>query len=1708
MTASPFSPAAAVPDTAFVRDRLVALLLSLNRAAARDVPEDELAAAVAASGLADGWLGELLAGPDRDAVLAGLPEWLTVSDAAGLAALAEVSSGVGTEPSAAPPASPAHRRVQRLLPALGDELPDQLCELWAECPVRLDPAGRAGGSAHAAVVDTAGGRVAITLGEVSASVGGPGWIRPVEWAGRYLIEAREAVVALLAGFGAAEAGGRPALPVAAGSAWPEDPAVGLGYALDILAEVTGLPRPDVVALGVRADGQSFAPMTEDDLAGRVEALALIGVREVLAPTAQGWVKAGPGDSRAPLPGLPGARTLDGAAAAVWGEPWAEWKHARHREELLRLGWVPQPLKAARPDDPVARQVADLREIFQGKDKDKEKDKERESEREGGAGGRKPTGRARRVAVVGGTVRSGKTTIAAQLADDLRGRGWQVQAISSTRGELPDRDPLIEAARRAIDLIERDEGKPCLLILDGLLPLQGGNKAVDELLPLVSEAVRSSVLALLEYDVSANFEWSTDSVDVVPAVVGGPHLEDFVKAVALARPDRFDCDAGLAEVRRSDGSRDLERIIRVMSTGGGEDPVLACFDGLGLAQQEAVADLAAASLIHSGIPEGTLAELDVTEEQQAALGVENLDGQGLGQGLARIPCVEDCTRILQRVLQIREEIEEGDDRDEPERVPVPGEDRLRAEVVDRLTPRGEELMRHESREVLTWLLGARLYRARVAAELLDRTRDGAFADWLAGAPAGELARCLTALGSSLSEKIAGDVVLEFTKRLEDAPSPLRLHDLVSVIRGIRHAMSTGALALDGVRTWLLAQVDAVLTDGEGTAQQRLHLLERIEWFQHADLDEIVVKRVAEVVTGLDPTRPADYFLVLRALRLQRRLWRRVAEDATRHYEDDTPGYHPVDQEAGPELLIAYKPRAEDGFAVVVAGMMLRRHVDRTEQTQWVTMIEEYQDLLQPALDNSSPRDVITALHELRRTSGMHRNEIFKRAVNTRRDNGRYLRALRELVRRATPMETVELLRVVQGLHAWCACLLLAAETPGLEWTEDNAPDETLAERLADATKNDPKAAGMLLSVTHAVENPYHQSGESFAQRFGDRLGDTRIKAWLTKDPRPSVKYYLVKGLWEAQVGYREQCLDLMVEIVAQSLTTSRRVWGPRLALWLGADPEFGPAFLKDLRDRVGIDDLLVGMSVWSPPDAQAQFHRLARALYPNAAHRYAQTFDVGELAHRLANAASVAVAETCREVARTMRHSNRDESGVSGAGLLQKTGKIIGRRDVWTDRLDTVRTGEEFTQFLSILSEIDRGFVRRLLGAYGERTMLTAVHATEELRLVWKTRSAMYQNPLAATGMLSRLEQVAELGRAVYTGLSDDTHLMKIFTDELQLLQNPTEQYTAALHLSRIGIGPTHPRNVEWMQMTYELKQSIVSTVSSPRAIRDILRTMALWERRWALELVPKIDLAKPARRLRLGLIADLEPTIDLAALLTSLDYRDKASGTLDMLAEVGWERVVDHVDLPAAVLLLRLVGQLQPHHGGAVAAAVNARIVTLLGRGIVLDDRAMWREVGHACQALAAAGRPVRGVGGLPAREPLVADSPAVARALHWFPPTPWRARFQNVAVDRLVSHPPRSSAGDLTLALAGATAAGRLADLLCGLDDLGSLAAAGTRNLADLTEFAAGHPDLAAALRPYQAAFESHLRSPTSVASLDARRLRRSITTLAAGPPTVNDAG
>ncbi|MCQ6554841.1 hypothetical protein NPS70_16815 [Streptomyces sp. C10-9-1] len=1707
MTAVPHS-SPHTPGGEFLRDRLAGLLLLLNLAAAEEIEGEELVSSLREFDVNGGWLDGLANGPDTADIAASLPHWLVVAENSGLALVAEAyfdgeAGDAEVEPPEPDGSAGRSAPMRSVLDELGGEVVEYLAQFWAECPQAPSPedgcetedrgngAGPSTGPAHAAVFDVLGGRLAVTLATAAArpvqeaplADGSLEWLRPMEWAGPHLAAAWEAVAELLGRFGAVGPVGRPPLPV---GSWPvslvgEDPAIGLGYALGILAEATGLPCPTVLAFGAWTADRNLAPMSAADLSGRVEALGQVGVTTVLAPTTDGWVVAGPGGRRTPPADVPAEPTLDAAATAVWGEGWADWKRARHIEELARLGWVPDPM-APRPGDTPMDEAGKLLAFF---------DEQPKASGPTGVPGnarnapgkqaiaRKRVAKRRRLAVVGGTARSGKTTIARQLAEGLRRRGWQVQTILSRHGELPDRDPLIEACGHATALAKHDRSRPLLLILDGLLPLQSGNNAVGALLPMVSESVGASVLAVLEYDLSAATEWKTESLDIVPALVGKPRLKQFVERATSARPGSLDRRAGLAEVEREDGTRDVGVLIRRMSTAGGDDPLLACFDGLGMRQQEAVARTAATSLIHMGVHESSLT--DLTDADREALGIESLPGQEL----ARLASVEDSERILRRAMQIEE------DPDAPDLVPLASEGRVHAKAVDLVLPGVEEAMRWAPREALAWLLGARLYRAWVAAELVDRTRAGALDDWLQGAQAAELARCLTALGSSLDETTTGDFVRQFTNRLTEDPSPLRLHDLKNVIRGIRHAMATGALDFNEVAAWLQVQVNAAVSSGEGTPQERLHLLSLIEWFQSAELNEIIVKRVAEVVTDLSPTRAADYFLVLRALRLQRRLWRRVAEDADVHYED-AAGYHPVDQEPGPEMLIEYQAKAEDGFAVILAGMMLRRQVERTE---WAVMIDEYQHLLSPALEHSSPRDVITALHEVRRTSGMHRNEIFKRAVDTRWDRGRYLDALRALLRRASPMEVVELLRVVQGLHAWCACLLLSVPVQGpVLWAPEPVPDNDFVRKLAEAVRADPRAAGMLLSVTYAVEEPFHQHGKTFAQRLGDAFGEQTVVHWLQTDPRPSVKYYVVKGLWEAQVSHRRSFLDLMVDIVTQALTTSRRIWGPRLALRLGSDLELGAGFLERLRKRVSVDDLLAGMSIWAPPEAQAEFHRLARALYPHALRRYAQTFDIRELAQRLANAPTIPVAEACREIAGTLRHTG----GISGANLLQKTSKVIGRPNVWRDRLDSVRSGGEFTQLLRVLDRMDRGFVGRLVTSYGRDTMKT-IRSEEESRLVWRTRSEMYANPVGAAGLLAALEDIAGLGKPVYQGLTSDAVLMKIFTEELQLLQNPSEQYMAALHLAQIGVGPRQALNADWTTMTYELKKLIITTVSSPRVVRDILRTMALWERRWALELVPKIDHAKLERRLRLGVLADLEPAVGLAALLTSLDDNAGAPMVFDSLKEVGWSRVVEHVHLPVGVLLLRVAARLQPQHVDAVASAVNDRVVSVLSREIVLDDRAMWLEVGHACQALSTAGFRLRNLAGPSAREPLVADAPAVARALSWLPPTPWRKRHQTLAVERLLSHPPRSPQ-DLTVGLAGAAAAGRLGELLELLGDLSRLSGASTRDLADLTEFAESHHDLAVALHPYRACFEMNLQAATSVASLDARRLRQSITRLMPG--------
>ena len=81
---------------------------------------------------------------------------------------------------------------------------------------------------------------------------------------------------------------------------------------------------------------------------------------------------------------------------------------------------------------------------------------------------------------------------------------------------------------------------------------------------LSRSLSASILAVLQYDPNSSEEWQTDHLSVVPAVVGRQAMREFVKRLCREHPDRLNQSAGLAELERLRPTRDVKRLIQIMT----------------------------------------------------------------------------------------------------------------------------------------------------------------------------------------------------------------------------------------------------------------------------------------------------------------------------------------------------------------------------------------------------------------------------------------------------------------------------------------------------------------------------------------------------------------------------------------------------------------------------------------------------------------------------------------------------------------------------------------------------------------------------------------------------------------------------------------------------------------------------------------------------------------------------------------------------------------------------------------------------------------------------------------------------------------------------------------------------------------------------------------------------------------------------------------
>jgi hypothetical protein len=1336
-----------------------------------------------------------------------------------------------------------------------------------------------------------------------------------------------------------------------GVCWPPGVAIApadtaLPMALWRLGQITSLPAPPLLSAG-QFNGARFSAVREPQLASYGNAARATG-RDLLVPTSTGWrlIRA---DGSAPQD-HDAVRTLDGAASVVWGESWEQWKRTAHAAELARLGWHFVDWRQVPASQPVTdRKVTQVWQL------------ERYCVDKASPGS---------LMILGGPAHSGRSCIVRQLAASLsqRKHPWLVRVIGGQQHGLPDRHIALEAATHALacaGLTEAQKNR-CLLVFEDLQPIGDGD--ASDALRYVAEQLKILVLGVLEYTENSIVEWNTEDAFVAPAVVNADARKRFV--LDLAAADKALDPAPALEALAGDTWVDLRMLTELMT---GEEDIAgrraARFAELTEEERAALVSAAAVSMVSGDVEADELGA--VGDADRRLFGV----GPGRAPGTLRLMSALDCAALLELSAS-------GS-------APVAAHEvnwhTVDSAIGGQLEPELNLMFWDGDPAVVERLNGVRLYRGELCHTLLKRAGDEPLTEWAVTAPLMSVIRMLSLVDLMPDEMARKMVDKLVTRTLEESARwpPGRLLTLMHACQRVEFLMS--GEALDALVPWLIRSVNAAIAAGAGRPDERFALLVGLERLNRDDARNVIAERAPDVLAGLK-VRVDDYLLVQRVEALQRRAENRL------NREFEVPTFH-VDQEPPVQFLLAHNPDPDDGVGVLLQAMNLKLRFGESDR-EFETIFAEYETALNRALRTATAPQLARALQDIRTPIPQlctwllwHWPEFPARA--------------RDLMwRSAGATDAAALLSAVARANIQIAFQLISHDD------HDRLAD-ALAKRAGAA--KDAKGVGQLLSAAKSVEE-YFGSGGGFSAELAEALGEANVRALIRYDPRTSVRYHVIKGVWDVQASYRGEVLDDVLSVVIDSVQRGRKHWGPEIALRLALDPEMGVATLTELRGRISSKVLLSGMTSALTGHGRALYHRLGRALHPDIAVQFRDQWDAVPFAEGLATSSPTAALEFCVEVGRTLTDADVPQAG-------QVIVAATGGAERWAHRLRFGRQQEAFAQAIRDLTTLDRATAGEVL----DRLRATETRATIAGRpgnvLLARLRHALLDGPTVAPTMLRAIYEVRpQMATDLLTEIEGDRHAIYVFRGEIQQVQDPMAQSAAARNIVRAG-GTLSSTHHVWINPLYGVRVQSLPYFTGPRSVTALLRMMAAWDADWGATAARAVNVSSVRSRLRHGALTDVTDATWLVRTLGALDNADAALQILEELLGLDVVRLGEHLDVSLLCALLDVSLDLKPDAVPRFSRALATAVRSLVERPVILDERAHWLLVGRACRLLHQAGAPpVRA--GRARVPPNAVYAPAVAWAATGLNQPGWETGAVKRATVRLAASPPAPDVTDRACAL------------------------------------------------------------------------------------------
>ncbi|WP_088974880.1 hypothetical protein [Micromonospora coxensis] len=1269
----------------------------------------------------------------------------------------------------------------------------------------------------------------------------------------------------------------------------EDATLALPAALWLLGELVGMPRRRVVAAGAWEGGQ-FVPMDEDEAASRLAALRVDGRHDaLLVPAGGGWRLLrvdGGGES------LPDdRRDVDGAARVLWGDDWENWAGRCRRALLERRDcylrdWS-RPVREPVPEAPMG-QVDEILSVLRN--------------------------RPVATVVLGGPASSGKTVIAGQVArrlaaPDAPAPRWTVAMMSVNATWLPETDELVALGRHALALAEAGAG-PRLLILDDLLPVGEGD--VDRILPEVAEQLDASVLAVLRYEPHSLRDWETDTVAVVTAPGGVEASRLFALTLVAQTPELAGVDSATVRSLAERYPNDARALTAALADAAGGRSVQQAeaefrnlFGRLGDGGRDQVAGMAARSLLRSETHERHLQGL--TPQELIALGAE----RGYRRGHWRFSSYQRCRQVLR---------EYGRD-DQPGAHPDQSIDPVLIELGGRELVNALRVADPSQRDVLSLLRGARLGSEAVCDGIIAAAKrvDG-FATWMSNVDVAERAALLRLVDGALGDDLLPRLLKQFADTLPDssrAMTPAGLADVLYVLARRRDLIEDAAF--DRCAEWVAeafaAQLDRAIGPRNRTDLFRIEY--RMVRLHHDVTNTVLRERGSEILRGLSRNRVLDYITVRRVDKL------------IRQATGDGVWAAPVDNEPDVQDLLDSVPPANRGVALQLAWLTLRMHFGR-EDTDWRAVIRTHEERIRKSMRSSKARELRLALGELYD----YNPQFCTMLLNEFRHFDSAVRNL--LLVDALPTEAADLLNTVLRIHGMTAFRVITTD-------RDSTAHKTLAQHLASRVTQarDGKGAGMLLSVTQAIDDQYRFTGASFAHLLAGFLGRQWVLDQVANDPRTSTKYYLIKGVWQAGIDYREEIMEAAVEAVANEINKSLRSWGPQLAVMLGEDRELGEVAMRELSARVSHQRLLHAMRNAPTPDAQVHFHRLGRALYPGIAGEYLRHFDPGNLHSRLLSFSPDATVQWCLATAQTLTLAGLSDAGHQVLDAVEGRMGGVG----WGKRLRRSATPGQTASVLRVLERLHPERAKAVLDEVSRP--VTDRSGRRNTPLERQVGFAMFNHQLDAADLMAAVERVSpDAGRRLLETVSGHSHRWRVFTTELEHLQDPASLFAAVRHLARVGLLPGRTYS-SWTEKVFSRWSKTAHLIAGPRRVADLLRVFLLWGRDdWSRAIAGEISVDRLAGRLGYGRRDDLVAVPRLINAFDLADHGDDAAEVVDAVGRLTPADVVAATGLDVSYDLVTAVDRHDPDLAWDLAEASVRDLPGELARTMVLDEQRRWTTIG------------------------------------------------------------------------------------------------------------------------------------------------------------------